>query len=92
MAESQLEKDASKERVEYTPKNSAVVKKPILKTKTTKSKKASAQAHEITNLKQNTKKKILAIKISPPKPSKSNPNRLAIKDNNLESKKSCSKG
>ncbi|MCJ1347114.1 hypothetical protein MMC31_005335 [Peltigera leucophlebia] len=51
-AESQLEKDASEETVERAPKNSAVAKRPVSETKTAKSKKASAQALEITDPKR----------------------------------------
>lgn len=60
-----MEKDASKEIVGHIPKNSVIAKKPVSETKTAKSKKASAQTFEITNSKQNTKRKILATNKGP---------------------------
>ena len=91
VAESQLEKNASKEIVERASKNSAVAKKPVSETKTAKSKKASAQAVEITDPKRSTKKKILVSDKGSQKPGRSNQDRLPIKDVNQEWEKSRNK-
>ena len=91
-AKSQLEKDASKETVKRASKNSAAAKRPVSKTKTAKSKKASAQALEITNPKQSTKRKILATDKDPQELGGNNQDRLPVEDINLESEKSRNKG
>lgn len=91
-AESQLEKDTSEETVERASKNSAVAKRPVSETKTAKSKKASAQALEITDPKRSTKRKILATDKGPQEPGGSNQDRSPVEDVNLESEKSRNKG
>ncbi|MCJ1345250.1 hypothetical protein MMC31_003456, partial [Peltigera leucophlebia] len=91
-AESHLEKDVSEETVECASKNSAVAKRLVSETKTAKSKKASAQALEITDPKRSTKRKILATDKGPHKPGGSNQHRLPVENVNLESEKSHNKG
>lgn len=87
MAEFQLEKNASKETIKYASKNSIVVKRPVSKTKTTKSKKIFMQILEIIDSKQSTKRKILATNKGLQKPHRNNKDRLPIKDVNLELEK-----
>lgn len=91
-AESQLEKNASEETVERASKNSAVAKRPVPETKTTKSKKASTQALKITDPKRSTKKKILVTDKDPQESGGSNQNRSPVEDENLESEKPRNKG
>lgn len=82
-----MKKNISKKTVKRFLKNSAIAKKPVSKIKTLKSKKVFAQTLQITDLKQNTKRKILTNDKSFQKPDRGKQNRLSEKDVNLESEK-----